>query len=167
MLKPLQELKNNAWFDPVAMTKLCIKRVEQVRNATIMVVGFWWTINGRRVFSCACPEPVLASDRGSFSWCQSNGKLQPTKNAAVNFLFLISLQAELKLGKRQMVMGRAEAHCGEATREVQRLAGKLAEADRDVGKETPFFAMLFLYQKTHHFTKTGSGQTEGKRSKKR
>jgi hypothetical protein len=32
VLKPLQELKNNAWFDPVAMTKLCIKRVEQVRK---------------------------------------------------------------------------------------------------------------------------------------
>ena len=56
MLKPLQELKNNAWFDPVAMTKLCIKRVEQVRNTTIMVVGFWWTINGRRVFLVLVPS---------------------------------------------------------------------------------------------------------------
>ena len=71
------------------------------------------------------------------------GKLQPTKNAAVDFLFLISLQAEMKLGKRQMVMGRAEAHCGEATLEVQRLAGKLAEADRGVGKETPFLRCHF------------------------
>ena len=49
----------------------------------------------------------------------------------------------MKLGKRQMVMGRAEAHCGEATREVQRLAGKLAEADRGVGKETPFLRCHF------------------------
>ena len=32
VLKPLYELKHNGWFDPVEMTKLCLKRLDQAER---------------------------------------------------------------------------------------------------------------------------------------
>ena len=69
VLKPLLELKNNGWFDPVTLTKLCAKRVAQ---------------------------------------------------------------AEATLLKSQMMMGKSELHCSEATQQLQRAAGRLSHADRGV-----------------------------------